>query len=84
MYDIEENPQQATHTWPLSEQLSLTSSRMSTAAALGDQAVAMAFAPPAELQPKSSNQKSVLVWPLYLLWANGDIYQLCTSIPEIR
>ena len=41
---------------------------------LGEIAVSFAFGPP--LEQKESDQ----VWPIYVLWGNGDVYSLHTSL----
>ena len=86
IFDIA-TPEYAIQTCPLGETVgdelyTDPPSRLQIPTVLGDVAVAFDFGPPVELIQKSSSTtaKTDNAWPIYILWGNGDVYILITTI----
>lgn len=56
---------------PVHQTLQLEGSTGAVATSLGETAVDFAFGPPVELEEEEG---STLSWPLFVLWANGDVF----------
>ena len=80
----------AAHTYPLTESASMYShssaSHLPLRVALGDTAVAFDFSPPTPLsrrykqEGQTGEEGQECVWPIYVLWGNGEVFLLNTSL----
>lgn len=87
IYNITD-PQNPVQTHPLSEpgtNYSLSASRTTFSVALGEAAVSLDFGKPISLESKthpSGEKETSTAWPLYVLWGNGDVCSLLTSLDD--
>ena len=83
MYNINE-PQVVVYTHNLSGTDCLAGSHQTSMGAheLGERAIAFHFGTSIEVK-QTSDGISDVKWPVYILWANGDVYTLHTSLKYV-
>ena len=88
IYNITEpdEPEQVIPLADYPDSFSLSASRSTFRAALGENTVSFDFGPPTELKTQPArggkSSKTELAWPVYLLKGNGDVYSVMTVISK--